>query len=103
MLIKFGVYCYGLRWKSCYKLIVRVVKYVLVTISYYHLTQSIEMPAEFINKLAKMFYDMHISNDVNNLFKQTREGESSGKFNQFFKEYVLHQILNKFFSLLRYN
>ncbi|EDV25026.1 uncharacterized protein TRIADDRAFT_24784 [Trichoplax adhaerens] len=43
--------------------------------------RNIEMPVEFINKLAKMFHDIHISHDVNNLFKEARSKEASDTIN----------------------
>ena len=38
-----------------------------------------------------MFHDMQTSNDLNNLFKEARDGESFGKFNRFFEKNMLYQ------------
>ena len=38
------------------------------------------MPADYVNKLARMFQDIKVSEDLNQRFKETRSDKIAGEF-----------------------
>ena len=43
---------------------------MLVLLLFFHPTQDVGMPADYINKLARMFQDIKVSGDLNGEFKK---------------------------------
>ena len=43
-----------------------------------HLIQEVGMPADYVNKLARMFQDVKVSEDLNQEFKDTHRNNNEG-------------------------
>ena len=48
--------------------------YMCVLLLYLSICQDVGMPAEYVNKLARMFQDIKVSDDLNTDFKEKNKG-----------------------------
>lgn len=53
-------------------------------VPFYYRLREVGMPADYVNKLARMFQDIKVSEDLNQQFKEeyrTTKGSIAGKYN----------------------